>query len=136
MTFAITAGGGTLSVTNTIADANGRAQSILTLGPNPETNTISVSATRIAGSVTFHAISDIPFIEYILSIPAGTSLIHVPLRVTAVDKIEKIIESVGDLYDALGGASVVNFLITYDSATQGWLSYFVPSDKGVPRMRH
>ena len=130
VTFAITAGGGTLSVTNTIADANGRAQSILTLGPNPETNTISVSATRIAGSVTFHAISDIPFIEYILSIPAGTSLIHVPLRVTAVDKIEKIIESVGDLYDALGGASVVNFLITYDSATQGWLSYFVPSDKG------
>ena len=80
VTFAITAGGGTLSVTNTIADANGRAQSILTLGPNPETNTISVSATRIAGSVTFHAISDIPFIEYILSIPAGTSLIHVPLR--------------------------------------------------------
>ena len=130
VTFAITAGGGTLSVTNTIADANGRAQSILTLGPNPETNTISVSPTRIAGSVTFHAISDIPFIEYILSIPAGTSLIHVPLRVTAVDKIEKIIESVGDLYDALGGASVVNFLITYDSATQGWLSYFVPSDKG------
>ena len=130
VTFAVTTGSGTLSTTRTTTDANGRAESTLTLGPNPETNTISVSATGIAGSVTFHAISDIPFIEYLLSIPAGISLIHIPLKVTAVDEIEKTIESVGDVYDALGGTSRVNFLITYDSTTQGWLSYFVPSDKG------
>ena len=130
VTFAVTTGSGTLSTTRTTTDANGRAESTLTLGPNPETNTISVSATGIAGSVTFHAISDIPFIEYLLSIPAGISLIHIPLKVTAVDEIEKTIKSVGDVYDALGGTSRVNFLITYDSTTQGWLSYFVPSDKG------
>ena len=69
--------------------------------------------------------------NFFWSIPAGTSLIHVPLRITAVGKIEKIIESVGALYDALGGASVVNFLITYDSQAQAWRSFFVPSDKGT-----
>ena len=130
VTFAVTTGSGTLSTINTTTDANGRAESTLMLGPNPETNTISVSATGIEGTVTFHAISDTPFIEYILSIPAGISLIHIPLKVTAVDEIEKTIKSVGDVYDALGGTSRVNFLITYDSTTQGWLSYFVPSDKG------
>ena len=131
VTFVVTTGSGTLSTTRTTTDANGRAESTLTLGPNPETNTISVSAAGIAELATFHAISDLPFIRYILSIPAGISLIHIPLKVTAVDEIEKTIESVGDVYDALGGASRVNFLITYDPATQGWLSYFVPSDKGT-----
>ena len=67
--------------------------------------------------------------EYLLSIPAGISLIHVPLKVNAVDGVAKTIESVADLYDALGGTNAVNFLITYDSQ-QGWLSFFVPSDKG------
>ena len=135
VTFVVTTGSGTLSTTRTTTDANGRAESTLTLGPNLETNTVSVSATGIEGTVTFHAISDTPFIEYLLSILAGISLIHVPLKVTAVDEIEKTIESVGDVYDALGGASRVNFLITYDPATQGWLSYFVPSDKGTPADR-
>ena len=70
-------------------------------------------------------------IEYRLSIPTGISLIHVPLKVTAVGSVAKTIESVSDLYDALDGTSTVNFLITYDSQ-QGWLSYFVPSDRGGP----
>ena len=73
--------------------------------------------------------------EYLLSVPSGISLIHVPLKVTAVDDMPQTITSIGDLYDALGGADTVNFLITYDSATQGWLSYFVPSDKGTPADR-
>ena len=71
-------------------------------------------------------------VEYLLSIPTGISLIHVPLKVTAVGSVAKTIESVSDLYDALGGTSAVNFLITYDSQTQEWLSYFVPSDRGGP----
>ena len=74
--------------------------------------------------------------EYILSIPAGISLIHVPLRVTAVDGEAKTIESISVLYDvlhdALDGAGTVNFLITYDSQAREWRSYFVPSDKGSP----
>ncbi len=83
--------------------------------------------------VEVHAENLIPTtLDYTLTIPAGISLIHVPLQVTAVDDVEQTIESVGDLYDALGGASVVNFLITYDPETQEWRSFFVPSDKGTP----
>ena len=71
-------------------------------------------------------------VEFRLSIPEGISLIHVPLKVNAVDGVARTIESVSDLYDALGGASTVNFLITYDSRAQEWRSFFVPSDKGGP----
>ena len=134
VTFTVVTGGGTLSTTNTMTDANGRAQSLLTLGPNPGTQIVSVSATGIEAPATFHAISEI-HIEYLLSLPTGISLIHVPLKVTAVDGAEQTIESIADLYDVLGGASTVRFLITYDSATQEWLSYFVPSDKGTPADR-
>ena len=134
VTFTVVTGGGTLSTTNTMTDANGRAQSLLTLGPNPGTQIVSVSATGIEAPATFHAISEI-HIEYLLSLPTGISLIHVPLKVTAVDGAEQTIESIADLYDVLGGASSVNFLITYDSQTQEWLSYFVPSDKGTPANR-
>ena len=70
--------------------------------------------------------------EYTLSIPAGISLIHVPLKVTAVDGVAQTVESISELYDVLGGASTVNFLITYDSQAQEWRSFFVPADKGGP----
>ena len=70
--------------------------------------------------------------EYTLTMPAGISLVHVPLQVTAVNGVAKTIESISDLYDELGGAGTVNFLITYDSISQEWRSYFVPSDKGGP----
>ncbi len=56
--FSVTGGDGTLSVTNTRTDSNGRAQSTLTLGPNLGTNTVSVSAVGIEVPATFHAISD------------------------------------------------------------------------------
>ena len=58
VTFAVTAGGGTLSTTATRTDANGRAQSTLTLGPNLGTNTVEVSAAGIESKITFYAISD------------------------------------------------------------------------------
>ena len=129
--FTVTGGGGTLSITHTTTGAHGRAESTLTLGPNLGTNTVSVSAPEIESVETFNAISDTLPTEYRLSIPAGISWIHVPLKVRAVDGAAQTIESIGDLYDALGGASSVNFLITYDSSTQEWLGYFVPSDKGT-----
>ncbi len=131
VTFAVTAGGGMLSTTITRSDTNGRAQSTLTLGPNLGTNTVQVSASGIKGLAIFHAISDTLPTEYLLSIPAGISLIHVPLKVTEVDGVAKTITSIADLHDALGGADTVNFLIAYDYATQGWLSYFGSSDTGT-----
>ena len=44
VTFAVTAGDGTLSVTRPTTDENGRAQSTLTLGPNLGTYTVSATA--------------------------------------------------------------------------------------------
>ena len=123
--FTVTEGDGTLSITHTTTDADGRAESTLTLGPNLGTNTVSVSATEIEKVETFNAISDTLPTDYRLSIPAGISLVHVPLKVTKVEGAAQTIESVGDLYDALGGASSVNFLITYDSQAQEWRSFFV-----------
>ena len=71
-------------------------------------------------------------VEFKLSIPAGISLIHVPLKVNAVGGVARTIESIADLYDALGGVSKVTYLITYDSQTQEWRSYFGGSNKGGP----
>ena len=48
---------------------------------------------------------------------------------------EQTIESVGDLYDVLGSASTVNFLMTYDSQVQKWRSYFGASGTGTPADR-
>ena len=55
VTFSVSSGGGTLSVTNAMTESNGRAESTLTLGPNPGTNTVSVSVTGIQTEQTFTA---------------------------------------------------------------------------------
>ena len=55
VTFAVTAGGGTLSAANTTTGANGRAETTLTLGPGAGTNTVEVSAKGIQGKKAFNA---------------------------------------------------------------------------------
>ena len=126
--FIVTAGGGTLSVTNTMTDVNGKAESTLTLGPDLGTNTVKVYALGVAEPVTFNAISGN---EYLWSVPSGVSWTHVPLKVTGIDGAEKTIESVGDVYDVLGGTDTVNYLVTHDSANQQWINYLGASDKGT-----
>ena len=64
-------------------------------------------------------------------VPEGISFIHVPMKVTMVDGAAKSIDSVGDLYDALGGADAVNFLITHDPNTQEWRSYLGDSSRDL-----
>ena len=127
-TFTVTAGGGLVQPETVLTDGNGRAESTLTLGSDGGTNTVHVSVEGISQPVTFTAVAEI---EFNLSIPSGISLIHVPLKVTAVDGVAKTIESIADLYNALGGADTVNFLITYDSQAQEWHSYFGGSDTGT-----
>ena len=55
VTFSVTSGGGTLSATSATTDVNGRAKSILTLGPNPGTNTVTVSVAGSQEKETFNA---------------------------------------------------------------------------------
>ena len=130
VTLAVSAGGGTPSPEMTTTDANGQAESTLTLGPNPGTNTVEVSVEGITEMVTFNAIAKL--LDFDLSVPADISLIHVPLKVTAVAGVSKTLTSVADLYDALGGATAVNSLITYDYTTQRWHSYSSDRRRGTP----
>ena len=58
--FSVTAGGGMLSVTNEMTGSNGRVESILTLGPNPGTNTVTVSVTGIVGEQSASAVAEPP----------------------------------------------------------------------------
>ena len=56
VTFAVTAGGGTLSATSATTNASGRAQTTLTLGDTPGDNTVAARVTGLAG-ITFKATS-------------------------------------------------------------------------------
>ena len=127
--FVVRTGGGTLSNPTATTDANGQVDSTLHLGTAPGTNTVEVSVEGIAEIVTFRAV--VKLFEFDLSLPSGIRLIHVPLKVTAVDGMAKTIASIADLYDALGGTNTVNFLVTYAPQTQQWFSYVGPWDKGT-----
>ena len=59
VTFTVVRGDGTLTVDNTTTDANGRAQSALTLGPAPGTNMVRVSVTGLVAE-TFNALGRPP----------------------------------------------------------------------------
>ena len=127
--FAVTGGSGMLNVTTAVTDANGLTETTLTLGNTPGANTVLATVDGITQPVTFNAVGE--GIEFDLSVSAGTNLIHVPLKVTAIDGVATTLTSIADLYGALGGANTVNYLITYDSSTQRWLSYFGSSDRGT-----
>ena len=58
VTFTVTTGNGTLSVTHTTTDENGRAESTLTLGPNLGATTVEVSATGMGETVAFNTVAD------------------------------------------------------------------------------
>ena len=60
VTFTVTSGGGTLSATSTTTNANGRAESQLTLGSDGEPNTVRASVEEITQTVTFSPTVDIP----------------------------------------------------------------------------
>ena len=55
VTFAVTAGGGTLSLESTMTDSTGLASSTLTLGGKPGTNTVTVKVSGIDEYQTFVA---------------------------------------------------------------------------------
>ena len=126
VTFAVTEGEGTLGVTSTETDSNGRAESTFTLGRSPGTYTVEASAEGVEESVVFSA--EVKRREFVLSLPSGSSFVHIPLRVTEVDGEARTIESVGDLYDALGGAETVNLLTI---RTQQWHSYLGDTSRGT-----
>ena len=101
---------------------------------SPDGKTLAItrggSTTLFEPEVIYNQLPILSNVIFVWSIPAGTSLIHVPLRVKAINGVEQEIASVADLYDALGGELTVNFLITYDPHTQAWQGYFTGADRG------
>ncbi len=127
--FVVTAGDGTLSAASTETASNGRAQSAFTIGLSPGRHLVKVSVEGVDATVIFSV--DVKSREFTLSVPSGTSLIHVPLRVTVVNRAAEAVKSVGDLYDALGGGKTVNLLTTRDSQTNQWNSYSGDVNRGT-----
>ena len=125
--FTIVEPDGLMTTTTVMTDEDGRAAFTLPPNSDPGTYTITASVEGIAETVTFTVV--VPF-EFDLSLPAGLNLIHIPLKVRAVDGMPATIESVSGLYDVLGGADTVNWLITHDPQTQTWHSYFGEADRG------
>ena len=60
VTFSVSSGGGTLSATSAVTDNDGRTESILTLGPDPGTNSVEVAVKEIQEKQTVTAIAELP----------------------------------------------------------------------------
>ena len=98
--------------------------------------TVTVTATDSEGltdtiTVTI-AVTITDLDEFLWSIPQGLSLVHVPLKVTAVDGVAKTLETINDLYHALGGETDVNLLVTRGTLGDRWLSYLGDTSRGRP----
>ena len=129
VTFTVLEDDGVLSAVTVTTDANGQATSTLTLGIDPGAYTVEVKVEGVTETVTFTVVAEL--LEFDLSLPMGLNLIHLPLKVRAVDGMPAGIESVSDLYDALGGGDSLNFLITHNPVTQEWYAYFGAADRGT-----
>lgn len=115
----------------TITKINGGTSSIVnesTQLPN------TISLTVQPQEVVLIKITVPHFSEFVLNIPQGISLIHIPLAVTAVNDKPMKIKTIGDFYDALGTDNV-SFLITYappDGNTKGaWRSFVDKLSRGT-----
>ena len=100
--FTVTSGGGTLSVTRTTTDENGRAESRLTLRSSGGTNTVRASVEGLSESVTFSNVAlDIPdpnlraAIENALGVPPGTPI--APQTMAALTRLEARNANISDL---------------------------------------
>ena len=94
------------------------------------TVTLGDQSMTAEGALTIVTPSAMPMFS--LSIPAGTHLIHIPLDVTQIDGMDATIDTVGDLYDALGDA--VNFIIHSMPMEAGTaiLAIAVPAQSPMP----
>ena len=120
VTFAVTAGGGTLTATTPTTDANGQAQTTLTLGSTLGTNTVQASVqgirqpqvfsakdslldsvrAAIAGT-TGSAPESVQLYQFELQLEQGWNLIHLPLTIYMVDNRLLRIQTAADLYELI-----------------------------------
>ena len=131
VTFTVTAGGGTLGVTRTMTDENGRAESTYTLGPNLGTNIVSVSAAGIEQPVTFNAVAgpavDIPdsnlraVIETTLGKASGA-----PIAASDMTTLTRLVAENANISDLTGLEHATNLTDLFLGDThvegEGWIN--------------
>ena len=110
VTFAVTAGGGTLSVTRATTDAQGRATTTLTLGSEPGTNTVEATVADLE-AVTFIALG--VAVPRTLTKLSGDEQSAEPGEQLA----EPLVVSVRDQNGAAYAGAVVTFALTGDGGT-------------------
>ena len=64
-----------------------------------------------------------PLLPFKLEFSTGLSLIHLPLKVRLIDGHPAEIQTIGDLFDALG-INNVSLLTTYSKLDKAWVSYW------------
>ena len=103
VTFAVTAGGGSLSVTSANTNANGRAQTVLTLGSAPGVNSVRASVTGV-DPVTFNTSIEPEILVAAAKRPVMYWIDSGALYRLAGAKAEKIAEGANGI--AVGGGKV------------------------------
>ena len=149
--FIVTAGGGSLSDTTINTNIDGRAESTLTLGSNPGTNTVWVSLVGTQETVTFSAealasldntndetndgnngqnaddtntnTNTEPLFQLEISLASGWNLIYLPLQITQVNGETVNLETIGDLFQLL---MPTYMYIYYDNS---WTQVFADSNR-------
>ena len=106
VTFAVSEGGGSMSATTAMTDANGRAKSTLTLGSSTGTNSVEVSVEGISRTEVFSAEANLPPpVPTVLSIVSGDNQ-NAPTGETLMNPF---VVEVRDQYDAPMEGATVNF---------------------------
>ncbi len=135
--FSVTTGGGTLSPTTATTDANGRARSTLTLGPNLGNNTVMATVEGL-GPVTFTATATEQAPHSLTKVsgnsqegPTSTQLDE-PLVVSVLDQGGSPLAGVDVTFSvAAGGGTLSATAVTTDANGQARTTLTLGSDPGT-----
>ena len=123
VTFTVTAGDGTLSVTSTTTDENGRAESTYTLGQNLGINTVSVSAAGIEQLVIFNAVVepaiDIPDPNFYAAVETALGKAEddsiTPSEMATLTRLEAQNANISDLTGLEGATNLTELILDNNS---------------------
>ncbi|MBI1930761.1 T9SS type A sorting domain-containing protein [Candidatus Poribacteria bacterium] len=151
--YLISATGGPITKIIAVGDSLGEGRTVQGVNGavQPPIQTDSLSGNQLAFRVDFYdstrrttgtgiyvaTISDSPPASpaFTLTVPKEIGLIHLPLKVRAVNDKVLEIKTISNLYDALGGVANVNFIITRDTSKGVWRSYLGNVSRGTPADR-
>ena len=103
VTFAVVEGGGELTATTATTDASGRAETTLTLGPNPGRHRVRATAAALNSSVTFTAIAAAPTARLAADVN-GDGIVNIQDLVLVSSRLGQTGQNVADV----NGDGVVN----------------------------